>query len=241
MQYQVRALPKGGHAPDEYEDAWAADPGRGCFALADGAAESSFAREWARLLVEGFIEVPGRRELTWPAWLSALQQRWAAEVDGRELPGYAEAKREQGAFAAFLGVTVEQLPEGPWLCVEAVGDSCLFQVRDDGLRKAFPIGRSAEFETSPRLVGSRSPHGEAEGTCHLEEVWDGRPGDRLWLMTDALAQWFLRQHEQGGKPWQTVEGVLADATDDAFAAWIDGLRSARELRNDDVTLLVVHL
>jgi hypothetical protein len=33
-------------------------------------------------------------------------------------------------------------------------------------------------------------------------------GDRLWLMTDALAQWFLQQHEVGQRPWETLDAVL---------------------------------
>jgi hypothetical protein len=30
-----------------------------------------------------------------------------------------------------------------------------------------------------------------------------------------------------------------DAAQQAFAAWIEGLRAARQLRNDDVTLLAI--
>jgi hypothetical protein len=75
---------------------------------------------------------------------------------------------------------------------------------------------------------------------------DCRPRDRLWLMTDALAQWFLLQAESGGKPWLATEPLVQPAAEDAlvqqaFAAWIEGLRAARQLRNDDVTLLAISL
>ena len=33
----------------------------------------------------------------------------------------------------------------------------------------------------------------------------GRPGDRLWAMTDALAQWCLAEVEADGNPWAELE------------------------------------
>ncbi len=59
-------------------------------------------------------------------------------------------------------------------------------------------------------------------------------------MTDALAQWFLHAHEQGGWPGDDVASVLSAADpDDAFAAWVEDLRRGGGLRNDDVTLIHV--
>src|SRR5712692_2413403 len=98
------ALPKLGNSAEEYEDAAAADPRCGRFAIADGAAESSFAALWARLLVTGFVAAPPADLGSWADFLRPLQQRWAAEVGGRPLPWYAEMKLQQGAFATFLGV-----------------------------------------------------------------------------------------------------------------------------------------
>ena len=61
-----------------------ADPARGRFAIADGATESSFAGEWARLLVEGFVQTPHAGCWpNWSNWLPTAQQLWLAEVDGR--------------------------------------------------------------------------------------------------------------------------------------------------------------
>ena len=74
----------------------------------------------------------------------------------------------------------------------------------------------------------------------LMQNWE--PGDRLYLMTDALAQWFLHAQEQGGRPWQDVASALAAPQPDAaFAAWIEALRGREALRNDDVTLLALGL
>jgi hypothetical protein len=55
-------------------------------------------------------------------------------------------------------------------------------------------------------------------------------------MTDALACWFLKAYEQGQKPWKIKRTAPKD-----FEKWIVKLREAREIRNDDVTLLRVEL
>jgi hypothetical protein len=195
------------------------------FAVADGASESSFAGAWARLLVETFVRGPVR----WPAWLTPLQERWAATVVTAPLPWYAEAKFEEGAFATLLGVVVE--PRRRRWRAWAIGDSCLFHLRRNRLLRAFPLIHSGEFGNAPRLVGSRS----------RPPLWDRargswRAGDRLLLMTDALAQWFLRRVEAGRRPWRAVERLQRD---EDFAQWLGKLSDHGELRNDDVTLLTV--
>jgi hypothetical protein len=226
LAWRAFHLPKQGHSAAEYEDAFAGDPERGRFAVADGASESAFAGAWARLVVGAFVRGGG----PWSGWLPAARARWCAEVQGRELPWYAEAKAEEGAFAALLGVAFD----GNRWRAEAVGDSCMFQVRDDGLRHAFPLRRAADFSNRPSLLGSRRTAGARTRRLHLQGTC--RPGDRFFLMTDALAQWFLTKDEAGRRPWEELHGLRAE---DQFARWLEKLRAARELRNDDVTLLLV--
>jgi hypothetical protein len=61
-------------------------------------------------------------------------------------------------------------------------------------------------------------------------------------MTDALAQWFLRGTEGGGKPWERLESILqAPQPEAAFASCVEELRNSQQLRNDDVTLVAVCL
>jgi hypothetical protein len=154
-----------------------------------------------------------------------------------ELPWYAEIKREQGAFATLLGLGVRAPTgkrRGGWRAV-AVGDSCLMHIREGRCLLSFPVQKSADFNNEPRLISSRD--GDARPERGLGS-W--KAGDRLLLMTDALAQWFLQTHEAGGDPWEPV--ALALAADDpqaAFADWIAELREREELRNDDVTLLEI--
>jgi hypothetical protein len=226
LAWQTFHVPKKGHTAQEYEDAFAGDPALGRFAIADGASESSFAGPWARLLVRAYVRKPGE----WSAWLGVARKRWQARLGQRELPWYAQAKVEDGAFAAFLGVHFEN---GHWHAA-AVGDSCLFQVRGDLLHRAFPIRRSRNFGNQPNLLGSRrhADHQARTRRIHLQGDWQA--GDRLYLMTDSLACWFLEQVEAQGKPWSELSTL---ETADDFASWMDGLRRAGKIRNDDVTLI----
>lgn len=242
MQFSAYWLSKRDNAAEEYEDAFAGDAQAGRFAVADGATESAFADSWARLLVEQYVCLPEGSIEQWAAAVPSAQQQWLAGVGGRALPWYAEMKISQGAFATFLGVAlgVERGGRPVWQAT-SVGDSCLFHTRGAKLLRSFPVNHSREFGNSPSLIGSRTPPADI---CQRAVQARGAvaPGDRLWLMTDALSQWFLQEHEAGKRPWEEMESLLPlFETGPRFAQWIDALRNAKRLRNDDVTVLAVRV
>ena len=154
--WQTFTLPKRDNSVEEYEDACAGDPVAGRFAVADGTSESSFANVWAKLLVEGYARPPTRNREE-ENWLAPLRRQWSAVVDNRELDWYGEEKREQGAFATFLSLRITPSAEelgGTWKA-SAVGDSCMFQIRDDELLESFPMSARTDFSNRPALIGSR--------------------------------------------------------------------------------------
>jgi len=241
--YCVCWLPRRGSTAQEYEDAFAGNAATGRYAVADGASESAFAGLWARLLVDEFVHSAPLDADRWKACLGTLQERCRAKIAERPLPWYAEAKLAQGAFATLLGVAVTAAAgdEPHWQAL-AVGDTCLFHTRGGDVLRAFPLEHSSQFNSGPKLVGSRTAPPEI---CDQKTRWTqgtGRTHDRLWLMTDALAQWCLAQGEAGRNPWNELESVLAQLKpQQQFAAWIEELRATRQLHNDDVTLLAVRM
>jgi hypothetical protein len=238
VKWRAFSLPKRGNRIEEYEDAYAGNPEAGRFAVADGASESSFSGLWAQLLVEGFVR-PTPREEDEKSWLEPLRKRWAAEVDPRSLAWYAEEKRQQGAFATFLGLVLKRSDKGPggrWKAM-AVGDSCMFQVGKDGLIGSFPLSNPDDFGNAPNLVCSRNSSTEPPLRSRVEwGKW--RPGERIFLMTDALAQWFLARSRTDRKPWVALAQPRPEA---ALTEYIEKLRDNDGLRNDDVTLLTIDL
>ena len=235
MQISLRifSLPKRGNTPGEYEDAfWPAAPldvdaKRFRFAVADGATETSFAGSWARLLARAYCR-DQLSEKKIRKQLPRLRQEWQSSIESASLPWYAEQKLSQGAFATVLGLT---LNDGSWDST-AIGDSCLFQVRNGGIITAFPLTRSVEFSNRPALISSNSKNwcGELAQVTRTRGAWE--PMDVFYLMTDAIACWFLRSIENGERG---IWDGLNDGGD--FAQWIESLRDSGQMRNDDVTVL----
>lgn len=240
-------VPKHGNAEGEYEDAYY--PARASHrsvksfrcAVADGATESTFAREWAQILVRGF----GRGRLRF----GRMRQLWSRSVKGRSggatAPWYIGAKMRQGAYAAFVGLILRDggndRPGGLWRAL-AAGDSCLFHVRSDKLLAHGPMQRSADFNSSPRLLSTSSAGTLLRGgdpVTVLTGEW--RPRDAFYLATDALAAWLLAEHEQGRAPWELVRELGDDGSAAPFDLIVEQLRSEHGMKNDDTTLLRVEV
>ena len=221
--------PKSGHAATEYEDAYAVSPDALRIAVADGASETSFARQWAELLVQGFVhEAPTPEQLS--EWVAPLRAAWNDAQKGKATAWYSEAKARDGAFSSLLGMAIDG---DHWRAV-AVGDSCLFIVRAGKLERSFPFTRASQFNNSPMLVSSVAKGQSPVADCATTADGELQVGDRVLLMTDALAQWFLVEAELGRRPW----GALAKlTTPEHFQGWLELLRGGRALRNDDVTLV----
>ncbi len=225
---QSFVVQKAGHSFTECEDIWGygqKEQGM-AIALADGATESSFAREWAGLLVNNFVQdLPVERELI--PWLKGLQNQWLLWLAQQELPWFAKRKAATGAFATFISLWLT----GQSWRVTAVGDSCLFVVRDRQLILSFPQKSSQDFNNSPALIGT---HLRPELLQILMLQGDLQTGDRFYLTTDAIACWILRQIEANQNPWVKLEQIDSQ---DLWVDWVNQLRDRHEIANDDTTLL----
>lgn len=232
---------KAGMSEAEYEDAfWPTDTVEGIaerrFAVADGATETSFSKIWAKQLVRAY----GRGEMDNPEDLNGtlhkLQERWWGIVKRKSLAWYAEQKIESGTYAALLGLTLLNDEagghNGTWFST-ACGDCCLVHLRGDSVLKLFPVEKYSDFNSHPFLVSSH-PSALAESVSSLKTVegtWNCE--DRFLLMSDALAAWFYRSLEEGGKPWIVLRDL---GYEQPFRPWLDDLRRIGDIRNDDVTL-----
>lgn len=240
-------LPKMGNSPDDYEDAFATNERGLRFALSDGATESSFSASWAQDLVAQFVKeatVIPVQELDWQAWLEPIQAKWRARIKWHELPWFATDKAREGAFSTLLGLEFQQSPEEAadagslhWRAV-AAGDSCLFQLRAGKLLTAFPLSNSQQFNNRPVLLAS-NPESNRKFAETIRSTPPSRActGDQFFLATDALADWFLRQHEAGKQPAVELARLTSQ---EHFAEWTVRQRKDGQMRNDDVTLVTVH-
>ncbi len=237
-------IQKNGNTKGEYEDAWwiprstqLGERIARC-AVADGATDAVFSRLWARILTRSFGKgqfAPDPPDSVTISW-TRCSNLWKRAVRGRKLPWYAEEKARSGAYAALVGLELvvgEGGDGGSWNAL-ACGDSCLFQVRDSELINAFPLTRSDEFTNSPILLCSLGPRDD--DATHVRFTSGGWiTGDRFYLMTDALANWFVANWEAGGRPW----GALFDIGESPFSEWLNALRASRQIKNDDCTLISI--
>lgn len=240
IQTSVHWSTKAGNSIEEYEDAfW---PSRPCerrdgelrLAVADGATETSFSREWAQILTKAWCdgEIPDADPLRHG---SCISERWRAAINSRPLPWYAEEKVLHGAFAALLGLRVLATSTGTsayWRAM-AIGDTCLFVMRGQTLRAAFPLTTADDFGRSPVLISTRENSNAHVANSCLRRAGRMRPGDKMYLMTDALAHWFLSSPVEVrglADRWSNGETFLEDVAD---------LRASGTLKNDDVTFVRV--
>lgn len=233
-------LQKSGNSLFEYEDAfW---PLESCYAdlplrvaAADGATDAVFSGLWASILVKSW----GRRRLNPENFSQQVAKKakiWRRRIQRRQMPWYVEEKARSGTFAALVGVELCQT--GKWAAV-ACGDCCIFQIRNQELIASFPVSRSGDFSNSPVLLSTGGTEDHTPEAVRSETgTWE--PGDHLYLMTDALACWFLSKHESGCLPFEVLTEVALTERP-TFPDWIASLRQRKEIKNDDCTLVSVTL
>jgi hypothetical protein len=243
---------KEGNSEAEYEDACAHQACQ--FAVADGATESSFSREWANILVKGFAtdaswtglfqQARGRSQWRqdiqqqYSRWLEAMRERWRERLGelkssrGGQWPWFVEDRIREGAVATFCGLVLLPDMQRPIRCCQrhqpgrsanrryfclAVGDACMFHLRDDQLVFSFPVRKAADFSNTPPLLCSQS-RPPAWPTAPLRwRIRRWKAGDTFLLMTDALARWFLSEYESGNQPWQEIRRQLLEPDADTPA------------------------
>lgn len=243
-------------------------------AIADGATEGSFSRPWAQMLAEQYVNngpplrpnFPGLRR-----WLFGLSEIWytgrvPALLDGVPIGSPLRSRMQQSLLMDGQAATLTMFELDPvtmsWRA-GSIGDSFLFHYQDGEVQPVRPFAgvRSDDLDNNPTLISTRRTYQEswiwdnddfslsdayAEGNCH--------PGDFFFLMTDALARWFLRllEREQaagkaGYQDFQKEITTLLNLQDnDDFLAWLQDKRSTPEddlnhIKNDDVTLVILEV
>jgi hypothetical protein len=245
------AVEKQGSAPREWEDGAVGDVGdprhgrSPRFAVADGATEAYDSIRWAEELVTSFTDreaaAPELEPVAVLRWIEAVQRSWVAGAPTTFATVFEERKFAEGSFATFLGCELRDVDGAApsWRGV-ALGDSVLFQVRRRRLLVQFPALGAGEFGLNPEGVHT-APAALPKMADWLAFGEHGvQAGDLLFLATDALAEWIVRTRELKGD--DRVWGFLSRITHpETFLRFVRDGRAARDMRNDDVTLMRVLL
>jgi hypothetical protein len=230
--------PKDGNSDDEWEDALAVAGEQGLAVVADGAGQGIFSRLWADLLTRRFLDT--RPDVTdsaaLNAWLTGCRRAWREGIHYSDLHGLAQAKvDETGAAATLLALGLEQEQGRHRWRAAAVGDSCLFCVRDGELLVSFPVTHSRDFGCTPNLVQTLRG---SSGVRVVTAEGKGKVGDLYGLATDAVAQFVLRCYENGTPPdWERWWNMDGQEWRQLVQEWRDG----RRMVNDDATLVLLRV
>ena len=210
------------------------------FAISDGATESSFSKEWSSLLVSCYKDMPFDIA-NLPLTINAISERWQLKTSAIELPWYAQQKLENGAFATFLGITLN-LEEQTFESV-SIGDCTLFQVRNDELIRSFPITSIEDFGNTPSLFATNSKfQTDYEKSVKYLKGEAIRSGDLLILASDALAMWLFKRLSEGEKPWLILFILLKyENYQTDFSDWIFNKIKDKEMKNDDISVILINI
>ena len=195
---------------------------------------SNYSCRWAaKLLVKDYVAKPYVQRDTMLRHSNGLASEWYENVWKPGLPWYTEESIRRGAFSTLLGLRIIK-QSGIWKAI-SIGDTCAFQIHDNQLIRSWPLEKKEDFGRSPLLLSTNIVANENIGKKIVTTKGQANIGDIFILATDALSVWFLEQDEKAKRPWLTLKEIESQG----FEAWIDDLRNRSQIRNDDVTCIII--
>jgi len=239
LQVRQLVLPKLDHEPSECEDVIAVNTENSRFAVADGATEAFDARNWAERLASRWVESESALTVEdFREWVAREGRELHDSWNGLSLSWYSEEKARTGSFAAFVGVELDLMTNAPVWKAIALGDACMVHCRNGALVKSFPLSRSDSFNAAPVLVASDASMHENAMKSLVIESGECESGDTLFLLSDAVASWFLERLEKNDL---AANDFLQTQDDDRLKQFFDDERVSGRMRNDDLAVLRVEI
>lgn len=208
------------------------------FSVSDGVSKSFFPKVWSEILVTQFVE---RTDLKKIELIKVCQEEWQKRID--EIVSLPDTKwftksqynRKDPALATFVGLQFFE-KEKKW-SASALGDSFLFFV---------PMGYKEYQKELVKLSSKVEPIEFDNFPDYLTSIGDshkGRPKEKsgnlrngtFYLMTDALAEWFLKEGENA------IGKITVWKSQTDFERFITQAIEEKQLTNDDCAILCIEL
>jgi len=209
-------------------------------AIADGATESLFSDIWADILVNAYTDKGA--DIFKSSELELLNKNFSDVTSNHilQMPEtrqwYMYEKLERGTHATLAGA---EFSSSDKMAILTIGDSCVFW--SDGNTEQInmlPEITAEEFGISPNSI------------CHLPKSWQTLDRNilrkeikleenlQMVLCTDALACWLVTDLETISFNWKKLFEISDHSL---FANFIETLRKQNNIRNDDVTLVLINV
>lgn len=206
-------------------------------AVSDGVSQSIMPAEWAKILVDSFVE----KEWTPGESTASLKNRWftlasefAAEQRKKgEKPWLLEncLANKDGAAATFCGIAFS---DGFKWTSSILGDSSLVEIDNDNQIVCICSSKEGAFDNRPDFFDSFN---EDKGEIRQ---FDGtlNNGSKILIVSDPFSE--LLQKIKGTSEEESVINMILSVTDiTSFNAMVDTLRADYQMHNDDSTLVII--
>lgn len=206
-------------------------------AVSDGVSQSIMPAEWAKILVDSFVEkewTPGESTASLKNKWFTIASKFALEQRKKgENPWLLEncLVNKDGAAATFCGVTFSD--ECKWTA-SILGDSALVEINNENQLVRICSSKEGAFDNRPDFFDSFS---EDKGEIRQ---FDGtlNNGSKILIVSDPFSELF--QKVKGTPEEESVINILLSVTDiTSFNATVDTLRTAYQMHNDDSTLVII--
>jgi len=206
-------------------------------AVADGATESLFSDLWSEILVNRYVEKG--TELLANSELEKIYQEFYLKANQQitQMPEtrqwFMYEKLERGTHATLAAI---EFSNSGLFEVTTIGDSCVFwRIEGEQNINMFPKLLPEEFGNFPSSI------------CHLPKTWKNLEQKTLKqqisfeghlqivLCTDAFACWLATEINSNVPAWHE----LFQLSESKFNDLIKALREQKDIRNDDVTLVII--
>jgi len=228
-------VPKDMVFPETNEDVFELAKDNKKCAISDGASESFDSKTWAKLLTSSFVSCSELSE----SWLVHAIADYSSHFELSTLSWSKQAAYARGSFATLLGI--EHNVNGT-IDILGVGDSIAVLVDNGVLVDSFPYKLADEFQKRPELFCTKPIHNDFFTSPDFfplhHKIWsiDGIKAPIILCMTDALAEWSLRNLEEGNPVWQSLASIK-NVSD--FEAFVLRERKNGKMHVDDTTLVVL--
>lgn len=221
-------------------DRYAYNKSQNKFAISDGVSKSFFPKIWADVLVKKWVD---SKEFDEAQFILDCQQDWLNQVT--EVVNKPDAKwftknafnRKESGLATFVGLRFFKKKTDWFWKANALGDSFLFFVPNkfkDFSKECIVLSSKQEpivFDNFPDYLSSLGKNHKGEKQLKENPLITGS----FYLMTDALAEWFLNEKEDALNKislWQNQKD---------FERFVDEERYNKKLGNDDSAILIISI
>jgi hypothetical protein len=223
-------------------DRYAYDKLQNKFTISDGVSKSFFPKIWADVLAHNWVR---QQWVSNDEFIKYCQKEWLEQVT--EVANKPDAKwftknafnRKEVGLATFVGLQFYEIKKKWFWKAIALGDSFMFYLPKETL----------DFSKDCVVLSSKQNESIAFDNFpdYLSSIGDkhkGKPGQKkgvklsegtFYLMTDALAEWFLNEKENA------INKINVWQNQKDFERFVDEERNNEKLGNDDSAILIIKI